>query len=100
MDKVNMNRFVKNVKFLCKEKNIKIGVLEKNVGICVGRIARLKQNGSISLNAAYGISKILETSLDDLLETDIELKYLVKKKREELEELLVLSKKEKWYEIK
>ena len=84
MNKVDMNRFVRNITCLCKEKNIYIGDLERELGIAIGSLSRKKKGGSINLNIAYNISKILSASLEELIESDIELELLIARKQEEL----------------
>lgn len=90
MMEINMNRFVDNVRFLCKEKNIELGCLEKNVGIQRGYLSKLRKGNYMRLDVAYNISKILETSLEELIESNIELKKTIEIKQEELKELFAL----------
>lgn len=80
--------FAQNVKCICKQKNICIGDLEKQIGISKGYLTRAsKYKNAISLWTTYPISKSLETSIDDLLNKDMTIEYRIQELKEELAKL-------------
>lgn len=70
-DKTN---FIKNVKYLAKEKNFKIGELEASVGVSPGYISRLDKEGNTSIpgiDIICSFAKKLNISVDVLLFEDV-----------------------------
>lgn len=68
-------RFLKNVYYLVKIKEIKIGVLEANANVSTGYLARLNKddNKSVpSIEVLVSISDMLGVSMDSLIGCDLE----------------------------
>lgn len=87
-----LKRFSVNARYLCKQKNINIGELEKQIGVSKGYLSRLSSSEkAISLGNLYKTAQILETTIDDLLSEDMMIKYRI----QELEEELNLLKERK-----
>ena len=81
-------RFANNVHAVCIHKHILIGELENSVGVTLGYISRLRKGGRCtSLSLAYYVSKYLNMSLDELLNSDLEAKFKSDIYRAELEKL-------------
>ncbi len=71
MDKEYTKMALRNAFILCKIKGIKIGEMEKSVGISQGYLSRLKnRTKAISFDTMVKISKHLDVSLDSLLEDE------------------------------
>lgn len=90
MDKVipTIRNFYMNTIFLCKEKGILIGELEKKVGISPGYLSRLcSESKQLSVFKAYRIAQILEYNLVDMLEKEIWKPIRIKELEAELEAL-------------
>lgn len=92
---MNNRRFVENVVFLAKKQGMKIGELEKELGLRAGYLARKRQNETdIPLRIVCHISSIFDCTVDDLLNRDFvkeakiaELQQAVQKLNKEIEEL-------------
>jgi len=77
------------VKFICKDKGIKISDLEKKIGVSKGYISRLKQGTKeIGLFKAYKIANILGCNLNDLIESETWKDARIKELQKELDELM------------
>lgn len=71
MENEIIQRFINNVRFLCEKDGIGIGTLETSIGVTPGYLSRFKKGAKkMSLTNAYGISKVLNIPLQDLLEKD------------------------------
>lgn len=87
--------FITNVKSLCYLKKIKLGDLEKELGVGKGYLARVARgSGDLSLRNALMLSKRLDKSMDDLLTANYAavvakqaLDEKINKARQELEKL-------------
>lgn len=87
--------FITNVKSLCNLNEIKIGDLEKELGVGKGYLARvLRGSGDLSLRNALIISEKLGKSMNDLLTSNYaavvakrDLDEKIRKAREELARL-------------
>lgn len=84
-----------NVKYLCYEKNINLGKLERDLGLSTGYLGRLAKGGrSIGLDSAIAVAEYLGVNLKDLCKTpepnkakiDI-LNNKIKEMQEEIERL-------------
>lgn len=65
-----------NVRYVAKRKGLKIGEIEKEVGVRIGYFSRKSQTDtSTSLEVIYKTAKILDVSIDELC-TDLRLKEL------------------------
>lgn len=69
---MDYDKMIKNIQYLCKKKEIAIGILEKASGLSVGYLSRVKAKHSkgMSIEKAYRISKELNVSIEDLIERD------------------------------
>ncbi len=71
MDRTYTKTALSNIFILCKIKEIKIGEIEKSVGISPGYLSRMKKHtNAISFDTMVKISKYLDVSLDSLLEDE------------------------------
>ena len=85
---MNNQLLVKNIRFLCKTNGLKVGDLEKQVGVHVGYFARLYNDiTNISATNLYKVSKIFDISMNDLIERNLYKEQRIKKLKKELEEL-------------
>ena len=59
--------FAANVKRICKERNIKIGVLEEKINISRGYISRMATGEkNLSINIMFKASNVLDVTIDEL----------------------------------
>ena len=68
-------RFLDNVYYLAKRRNIKIGVLEANANLSTGYLARLNKedNKSVpSIEVLVSFAEMLDVSMDSLINCDLE----------------------------
>lgn len=66
IDGINM---IAKIKKLCNDKNIKISELESEVGLSKGNLSRWAKSCPSSIEVLAKISKILNTSIDYILDT-------------------------------
>ncbi len=65
-----------NIKYLASQKGLKLGDIERSVGVNVGYFSRkLRTDTSIPLDIVYACSQILDVTIDELC-GDIRLKEL------------------------
>ena len=67
---------VSNINYLAKKDNLRIGDLEKLLGISAGYISRTAKENSakkLSIDVVWKIAKLFETDFSALLETDIQI---------------------------
>ena len=71
-------RIAVNVMYLVDKNNIKIGVLEKNLGVCRGYFSRYTSGkcDKMPVDIAYGTAEFFGVSLDDLCSEDFKIKDL------------------------
>lgn len=87
--------FIGNVKLIAKVKGIKIGNIEKHIGVSNGYLSRVENgSGEITLKNAVMIAGYIDTDLKELLETDCETK-IIDMKIAELEREIALLKGER-----
>ena len=80
--------FSLNVRYLCKQKGIRIGDLESRIGVSKGYISRLvSSEKAMSLANLWKIAQILETSIDDLLNEDMAIEHRIQELEEEIKTL-------------
>ncbi len=80
-----LKRFSVNARYLCKQKGMNIGELEKQVGVSKGYLSRLSSSEkAISLVNLYKTAQILGTPIDDLLSEDMMIKHRIQELEEEL----------------
>ena len=83
-----INRFVSNVKFVCKEQDKKIGDLEDYVGVSKGYFSRVGVSvNNINLITAVRASEYLGITLDDLVKGTLMVDYRIQMLEEELQKL-------------
>lgn len=65
--------FLKNIEAIRKEKNMKLGDMEKEIGVSLGYFSRLGKNKESlpSMDIVLKVSKCLSISVDDLLKTNL-----------------------------
>lgn len=81
-------RISRNVRFICKQRGLNIGDLEKQIGVSTGYFSRLEKNGlKISLLNVYNASEILGVTIDDLINKDLSIEQRIAELKEELETL-------------
>lgn len=80
--------FSRNARYICKNKGISIGELEEKVGVSKGYLSRLESSKkAMSLANLWKIAQILETSIDNLLNENMMIKYRIQELEEELKSL-------------
>ena len=80
--------FSLNVRYLCKQKGIHIGDLESKIGVSKGYISRLvSSEKAMNLANLWNISKILETSMGDLMNEDMAIEHRIQELEEEIKTL-------------
>lgn len=99
MISIDLSLFAKNVKVLCKEKDIMLSTVEEQSGLSIGYLSRLRANRAkdFSLNVAYRISKLLDVPIEELCECDFEERLHLKsllRERDELKNKLALIEQE------
>lgn len=98
-NKIN-DRIVSNIQCLCKIKNIKIGELEKRIGVRIGYFSRKKkQYSAVGLYELLETAEILGVSLDGIINDNTrvyilntELEEIEKRKQEIIDEMNGLTK--------
>lgn len=98
-NKIN-DRIVSNIQCLCKIKNIKIGELEKRIGVRIGYFSRKKkQHSAVGLYELLETAEILGVSLDGIINDNTrvyilntELEEIEKRKQEIIDEMNGLTK--------
>ena len=85
----NINKFYDNLYYLIKEKDIKIGEVERYSSMRVGRISRNKKDSKpLPIDKVFYISQCLDCSIDDLCNKDFELenkKHQIKQLEQQIE---------------
>ena len=85
----NINKFYDNLYYLIKEKEFKIGDVERYSSMQVGRISRGKRDSTqLPIDKVYYISQCLGCSIDDLCNKDFELenkKHQIKQLEQQIE---------------
>ena len=67
--------FIKNLLKVVRSRGLKVGDVEKQANMSPGYISRLKNgNNAFSLETAYKLSNIVGVTIDELLDTESELK--------------------------
>lgn len=72
----NNSFLVNNINYLVKKNDLRIGDLEKLLGISAGYISRTAKENSakrLSIDVVWKITKLFETDLRALLETDLQI---------------------------
>lgn len=72
--KFDKAKFIKNVKYICRMKNLKIGELESSVGVSPGYISRLDKENNSSIpgvDTICSFAEKLNISIDRILSADI-----------------------------
>ena len=71
----NKSLFAKNIKYLASKNDIKIGDLEKSIGVSAGYFSRLAneepKTSNTILDIIYNLSVRFDTSIDSLLSMDL-----------------------------
>ena len=85
-DKIAYGRFFANIKYICDEKGLNLGDVERKAGVSQGYLSRIRNTAGkgISLMKAYFLAKQVGETLDDLLSRDIDKEQRIKKLEEEL----------------
>lgn len=86
--KLNQN-LLENLHFLCSRFQIKLGDIERMIGVSPGYVSRLSKSNHKSLpyHQLRRISQRLGVSVEDLMERDIGKEEKIKHLSKELEEL-------------
>lgn len=75
-----------NIRCIAKYKKIKLQDMEKAIGVSAGYFSR-KTNRSMSAEKLYKVSKVLNVSMEDLIEDKCR-KQIIEEKIKELQEEL------------
>lgn len=75
MNKIDRVKLRDNIIYFASKKGLKIGDIERGMGKPVGTISRWVSNNPdrIPLDVVYHISLLLEVTLDELINTDINI---------------------------
>lgn len=99
MAMIDKKKLQENIIYFGKLKNLKIGEIEKEIGVRLGLISRWanKQSKNISLEVVNDIANLLDVTIDELINTNVnklkkeqeinELKTRIKELSNELEEI-------------
>ncbi len=83
-------RIATNAKLYCKAMHRNIGDLERDIGVSIGYLSRIKGKAMLPIDKGYAIANWLGVAMDDLVTGK-----LIKRQRiAELEEELAILKKE------
>lgn len=74
--KISTNILHSNILFYIKQNKINIGDFEKLVGVSSGYISRANKGNSTSIDFIVKAAKIMGITIDDLINIDLEQKYL------------------------
>lgn len=103
---IDKKRLQKNILYFGKLKNLKIGEIEKSVGVRLGLISiwANKQSKDISLETISNIAKLLGVTIDELINTDTNRLEKEKEKNENLTKVIEDFKnkaleKSKWFKM-
>jgi len=67
--------FIKNLLKIVRSRGLRVGDIEKEADMSPGYISRLnRSNNAFSLETAYKLSNIVGVTIDELLDTESELK--------------------------
>ena len=74
MNKIDRNKLRNNIIYFGRQKGLKIGDIERAIGRRLGIISRwkTKQVDTIPLDDIYNISLLLDVTVEDLINTDVE----------------------------
>lgn len=71
-NKIDVKQVFSNIYFLMEEKDIRVGQLEKELGVSSGYIARTyKDGGKPSIDFLWNVSQILHTHIDILISVNL-----------------------------
>lgn len=79
-----LERFYNNICFICRSKGIKIGALEKEVGVSPGYFSRMRNGKGLSVVNAFYVAKALDSDLMEMLECDIGKQARIRELEKEL----------------
>ena len=84
---IDKKRLQENIIYFGKLKNLKIGEIEKTIGVRFGLISRWanKQPKNVSLDVVNNIANLLDVTIDDLINTNVDKL----KKEQEITELKI-----------
>lgn len=84
---IDKKRLQENIIYFGKLKNLKIGEIEKEIGVRLGLISRWanKQPKNVSLEVVNNIANLLDVTIDDLINTNVDKL----KKEQEITELKI-----------
>lgn len=84
---IDKKRLQENIIYFGKLKNLKIGEIEKTIGVRLGLISRWanKQPKNVSLEVVNNIANLLDVTIDDLINTNVDKL----KKEQEITELKI-----------
>lgn len=73
MKKINRTKLRDNILYFAKEKGLKIGDIERHIGRRVGIVARWKDKDTrnIPIDDIYNIAILLDMTIDDLINIDV-----------------------------
>ena len=75
MNKIDRNKLRNNIIYFGRLKGLKVGDIEMSIGRRLGIISRwkTKQINTIPLDDIYNISLLLDVTIEDLINTDLEM---------------------------
>ena len=82
-----IKRVVNNVRNIAQMKNIKIGDIERNCGMPIGKLSRFP---NLTVVQVYKVAKYLGITIDELISSNTEkmiIEYKIEQLKEELKEL-------------
>jgi len=83
----------KNIRTLSKFNNIKLGDLEKQMGVTPGYTSRIDGRRRLSMDKIAKAAEILNVSIDDIWKKDFELELRTPIVREELKNAYLKARK-------
>lgn len=78
-----------NTKYLCKKNGIPLAEIEREIGVSAGYLSRVANSiGDIGILKVCRIAEELETSVGDLIDSEMWKTDRIKELREEIERLI------------
>lgn len=83
-----------NVKNYATLNNLKLGDIEKKLGVHPGYLSRQKKNPTMSVELVLSLAKILGVRFEDLISTDLYKAKMIEESRKRIEAKIEALKKE------
>ncbi len=87
MGEISTKRIATNILVIVRNKNIRVGEFEKELGLCTGYFSRLISGTikNIPVSIIYRASKLLDVTMEDLIIKDYEKILLTAQYKEKID---------------